>query len=212
MNDLNQRFYNIFDADTLNPYIKIVIVGIGTTGSNVAVRLAELGLRDITVIDFDRVEAHNCGHQAYRINKDVGRLKTEALREIIEDKTGTRINIISRRVHPKNIKCDILVNGVDSMRDRKRLFEQSDYMLMTDSRMSGEGVSVYTIGDEDNDKYLKTLFDDSEAEQTLCGQRSIGYMGALVSALMAFSIKKALTNQKYSWEQHFCAKNLIYHN
>lgn len=65
----------------------ILLVGAGSIGSKVAVELACLGVRNVTVYDDDKVEGHNLSNQAYRF-KDVGKYKVDALWDIITEKTG----------------------------------------------------------------------------------------------------------------------------
>lgn len=64
--------------------VRINIVGCGSVGSTVAVLLARAGVTRMTLWDFDTVEAHNLANQMFRQN-DVGRLKTEALADILTE-------------------------------------------------------------------------------------------------------------------------------
>lgn len=61
---------------------RIFIIGCGSVGSTLAENLARFGLTKITLMDFDKVESKNIANQIFR-EKDVGRLKTEALKDII---------------------------------------------------------------------------------------------------------------------------------
>jgi molybdopterin/thiamine biosynthesis adenylyltransferase len=58
---------------------RVVIVGAGGTGSHVLVQLAHLGVRDLLLIDPDRVEASNLPRLLGATAADVGRLKAEVL-------------------------------------------------------------------------------------------------------------------------------------
>ena len=59
------------------------IAGLGGLGSQIAVMLARAGVGKLFLVDFDRVELTNLNRQAYDISH-LGRLKTEALAEILE--------------------------------------------------------------------------------------------------------------------------------
>lgn len=59
------------------------IAGLGGLGSQIAVMLARAGVGKLFLVDFDRVELTNLNRQAYDISH-LGRLKTEALTEILE--------------------------------------------------------------------------------------------------------------------------------
>ena len=61
---------------------KVAIAGLGGLGSTIAVLLARAGVKNLHLIDFDRVELSNLNRQQYRM-ADVGRYKAEALKEIV---------------------------------------------------------------------------------------------------------------------------------
>ena len=59
---------------------RVAIAGLGGLGSNIAVSLTRAGVGELLLVDFDRVEISNLNRQQYDTG-DLGRLKTEALRE-----------------------------------------------------------------------------------------------------------------------------------
>lgn len=61
---------------------RIHIIGCGSVGSTVAENLARSGVTKFTLWDFDTVEAHNIVNQMFT-QKDIGRLKVDALKDII---------------------------------------------------------------------------------------------------------------------------------
>ncbi len=61
---------------------RIHIIGCGSVGSTVAENLARCGVAKMTLWDFDKVEAHNIVNQMFR-QQDVGKLKVEALKDIL---------------------------------------------------------------------------------------------------------------------------------
>lgn len=63
---------------------RIHIVGCGSVGSTVAENLARCGVTKMTLWDFDKVEPHNIVNQMFDQN-DVGKLKAEALKDILTD-------------------------------------------------------------------------------------------------------------------------------
>lgn len=58
----------------------VVILGLGGLGSNVAVMLARVGVGNLTLVDYDRVEYNNLNRQHYNYSH-IGKLKTLALEE-----------------------------------------------------------------------------------------------------------------------------------
>lgn len=63
---------------------RIHIVGCGSVGSTIAENLARCGITKMTLWDFDKVENHNIVNQMFNQN-DVGRLKVDALRDMLID-------------------------------------------------------------------------------------------------------------------------------
>lgn len=59
---------------------RVAIAGLGGLGSNIAVSLTRAGVGELLLVDFDRVDISNLNRQQYDTG-DLGRLKTEALRE-----------------------------------------------------------------------------------------------------------------------------------
>ena len=57
---------------------KVAIVGLGGLGSNVALWLARLGVGQLLLYDFDKVELSNLNRQYYFL-EDVGQYKATAL-------------------------------------------------------------------------------------------------------------------------------------
>ena len=62
----------------------VAVCGLGGLGSNIAVSLARAGVGRLMLIDFDRVDLTNLHRQQYRADQ-IGRYKTEALRENLSD-------------------------------------------------------------------------------------------------------------------------------
>lgn len=60
------------------------IIGCGSVGSSVAELLARAGITQISLYDFDYVEARNLANQMF-VDTDIGKRKTEALARIITD-------------------------------------------------------------------------------------------------------------------------------
>lgn len=74
------KHYEFFQPESVKE--KIHIIGCGAIGSTLAFFMAKLGLTNIVLWDEDIVEDKNVANQMYGFN-DIGRLKTEALRDIL---------------------------------------------------------------------------------------------------------------------------------
>jgi len=69
------------------------VFGIGSVGSNFVRSLAKSGFTSIKVYDFDIVEEDNIPAQSYYLSH-IGMQKTDALKELIKNETGTTYNLI----------------------------------------------------------------------------------------------------------------------
>lgn len=208
MNFLRQ--WKLVDLDKIPP---VGIIGAGSIGSWVAFSLAKMGVQDITVWDFDTVEDHNGPNQIYRM-KDLGNSKVKCLAEIIEDFTGNKIRAVNKKYD--GTQKPLMICGVDSIGVRKQIFERFIDMKLKikrywDTRMGGEMTTIISLKPTDIDEvkeYKKTLFDDKDAEELPCGERSVVYNNQWIAAFMANQVKCFAMKQDYfksvdfSWKTH----------
>lgn len=163
----------LFDNEKFNT--PVTIIGAGALGSWLALFLAKLGITDITVYDFDEVESHNIANQAFNIH-DIGKTKTQALQDIIAVQTNHKINIKNEKYTNQRLN-GIVFLMVDSMKERKRIWEQSIKLkpavkLMIEARMGlnmGRVYNVNPIDLEQGKRYEETLYSDDESEVSACG-------------------------------------------
>lgn len=89
----------------------VVVLGLGGLGSNIAIMLARLGVGELTIVDYDRVEPSNLNRQSYYID-DIGKLKCDALSEQIKKiNPYIKVSAINTRVTQANILK--IVNGAN---------------------------------------------------------------------------------------------------
>lgn len=108
---------------------RIAICGAGALGSNLAVNLARMGVVNLTVIDKDRVELHNISTQIYGLD-DVGGLKSDALRNLIDREIGAEIISVARELTAKNVTkllrgFDLVVDAFDNSSSRRFVYEET---------------------------------------------------------------------------------------
>ena len=133
------RQWEIIPMDKLG--VPITIIGAGSVGSFTAFILAKAGFCDITVIDFDNVEAENVSSQLYRPS-DIDKPKVVALKELIKMFCDTDIEVSNRRYERGRFK-GIVVMAVDSMAARKLVWDNHaktavGTQLIIDGRMAAE--------------------------------------------------------------------------
>jgi molybdopterin/thiamine biosynthesis adenylyltransferase len=171
---------------------RIDIIGVGATGSKIALSLAKLGLRNLHVWDGDIVEAHNVANQAYD-RRDIGERKTKAIRDAINRVSGISINPHDHWLpeHHARMLGEVVFCMVDSMKVRRQVFESMRTNLRTslvvDSRMGVDHAQLLTYqprNEESMRAYEATLFSDdvAKAEVSACGTAiTVGPTGDIIS-------------------------------
>ena len=167
------RHMELFNNETFDT--PITILGGGALGSWLALCLAKLGIEDITVYDFDVVEEHNIPNQAFDLHR-VGEPKVTALQLMIDTSTGTWIKAKNERYNRQRLN-GIVFLMVDSMKERKRIWEESIKMkssikLLVEARMGLSMGRIYNVFPTDLEhikKYEETLYGDENAEVSACG-------------------------------------------
>lgn len=188
------RQRNIFDPEKDNT--RIIIIGAGSTGSFTAFTLAKMGIKDIEVIDYDTIEEANIPNQYYRI-ADIGKLKTEALKEIIKDFSGVeirenRVKIDQNFIFDLNMET-IIINCVDNIETRKIVIDilAGIPTMLIDTRFGGEGYSIHCLvtSEEEEVKHYKESL-EGEIKETVCGEKGIIYTINSLASEVCSIIKK----------------------
>lgn len=105
----------------------ITSCGAGAVGSLMVDNLCRQGFKNIQVIDYDRVESHNCSNQIYS-RRDVGQLKVAALKTAVFNSMGVTITDISRKLETSNVdkllkKGTLVIDGFDNVESRALVYE-----------------------------------------------------------------------------------------
>jgi len=166
------KSYDFFQPDKDTSMIHIV--GCGSVGSTLAENLARCGVTRFTLWDFDTVEPHNIVNQMFT-QKDVGKTKVEALRDIIIEINPDATETI--KLKPEGWKGEIMSGyiflAVDSIEIRKEIVEKhltsSFVKAILDFRTLLEGAQHYAADwsvYKDRQNLLKTMqFSHEEAAE-----------------------------------------------
>ena len=156
----------------------IHIIGVGATGSFVAMMLARMGVPVINIYDFDDVEIHNIPNQYYDTG-DLGKLKAEALADKLRlINPDITVNVGKEAVKAEDISkmSGYLFSLVDSMKVRKELWEaakaNTNLINVWESRLGSDQARVYSLPIEeglDYARYEQDFYDDDNAEVSACG-------------------------------------------
>lgn len=181
------RHRELIDTEKFNH--GVTVIGAGATGSFVVLALAKLGIKNITVYDFDIVEEHNIANQLYSI-QDVGVKKIDALKRIVKENTGIDINTVDERFTNQRVEGYLCVM-VDTMASRKEIFNNSiklkpSVRLAIEPRMGLDMMRLYNIDPINisaHKAYEDTLYGDDTAEVSACGNS----MSVITSSLLVAS-------------------------
>lgn len=190
----------------------ITLVGAGATGSHIALMLAQLGWGDnlqgqgiLKVFDGDVVEEHNLANQIYE-SSHIGKPKVEALKEIILRKCGFEIEVHNEMITDQiNIRSTYVFLLTDTMSSRKEIFDKClkysfDTDLIIETRMGLREGRVYAFSPHDGDHvkaWQDSLYNDEEAETSMCGASSSIITTAVFLSSLACSRVVQHFNQRY---------------
>ena len=97
------------------------VVGVGSVGALIAEGLVRMGVKTVSLVDFDKIEEHNLDRLLYARIDDIGRLKVEVATETLEKHaTADSIDIHAYPyavTHEEGLKavldCDLVFSCVD---------------------------------------------------------------------------------------------------
>lgn len=189
------RHMNVFSAADFGRR-RVDVIGCGATGSKIAMQLAKLGVENLHIWDFDRIESHNVANQIFG-NHQIGMQKVEALATMIKEHTDLDVVAHDERVTGEHTLGNVVFLLTDTMASRKEIWEgairnKPSIDRMIETRMGSSEGRIYSVTPYDPvdvSYWESTLCDDEEASDSLCGSRvSVGSTAELVSgyAVWAF--------------------------
>jgi molybdopterin/thiamine biosynthesis adenylyltransferase len=169
------RHLSVFDPVPFGQK-RVDVIGAGATGSRIAIQLAKLGINNLHVWDFDKVESHNIANQMFT-QKDIGKTKVSALADQIKEHSGLQIVAHEEKVDGKQQLGEIIFLLTDTMSSRKEIWKAGiklklNVKLLVETRMGADSGRVYAFNPCQTAhcrEWEKTLTDDAVAEQSACG-------------------------------------------
>ena len=147
------RSKGILEVDILRDK-RVMIVGLGSFGSQIAIELAKAGVGSFALMDFDRVELHNLSRHTATVN-ELGRLKTHVIREAIlgknpyarVDRFAVDINADLPLLYDEVGKADLVICATDNNTSRfnlsKALVEKGKVGIFGRAITRAEGGDVF---------------------------------------------------------------------
>lgn len=186
------RHIGIFDASALSA----TIIGCGGIGSPTALLLAKMGVRHLSLFDFDTVDEINLATQMHRLS-DVGRPKVDALADLIEEFSDTTVETHCRAVTADDAISDyIVISAVDSIAARQQIWRavRGRCMYYIDTRMGAEFLRIHTVGDDDKsyDDMMLTASDANTIDEP-CTARATMYTGFGAAERVGYIVRQIAT-------------------
>ena len=127
---------------------KVAIAGLGGLASNIAIGLARIGVGQLHLVDFDRVDLTNLNRQHYFIHH-LGQYKTEALKkQILEINPYIRVSTDCLKITASNVAtlfsdADIICEAFDVPENKAMLVNTVLEQLPDKWLVSGNGMAGY---------------------------------------------------------------------
>lgn len=195
--DVTSRFSGASWYDKIRTKI-ILLAGLGGIGSYVAFLLSRMHPFKIVMYDDDKVETANMSGQLYCM-ENIGEYKVNAIYNTMKRYSNFyNVNALRERITDGTPARDIMICGFDNMEARKTFYRvwkthvrysnDKDKCLFIDGRLAAEEFQVFAIkGDDERAMGIyeeEWLFDDSEAEETLCSYKQTTFMANMIGSVM----------------------------
>ncbi len=120
------------DAVELIGQKRVIIFGVGGVGSWCAESLVRSGIRQLTIVDSDRVCITNINRQLMATTKTIGHVKVEALKErLLTINPSAEITALQRIFTEETAESfdigsyDYIIDAIDSLKDKALLIEMA---------------------------------------------------------------------------------------
>lgn len=210
IDESSSRFSSAIWFDKIGTKI-VTLAGLGGIGSYVAFLLGRLKVNRLLIYDDDIVDETNLSGQLFAI-QDVGNSKTMGICRMLREYSQYH-SVISgqERYGVSSPTTAIMMCGFDNMRARKIFYdkwelhvvglpeEQRGECLFIDGRLAAEEFQVFCI--KGSDTYLRKkyknewLFDDNEAEATLCSYKQTSFCANMIASVMVNLFVNFVANQ-----------------
>lgn len=107
---------------------KVLIFGVGGVGSWCAESLVRSGIKNLTIVDSDRVCITNCNRQLMATSKTIGQVKVEALRDRLLEVNPEANIVCLQKIYEAETAAsfhmeeyDYIVDAIDSLKEKADL-------------------------------------------------------------------------------------------
>ena len=203
---------------------RVTIVGVGGVGGYVATLLARAGVEKMRIIDFDIVSPSNFNRQVVAVKGNEGRLKVEALKDIILSiNEDIEVEKKKKKLDKDNVSSllensDIVVDAIDIVKDKVALiiyckkhniniisamgagnrYDQPNFYLTDIYKTHDDGLAkvIRKALREEGVKNLDVVTCDSKPEKVEGVIGSISYYPAVCGAVIASAVVNKIIKEE----------------
>lgn len=199
------RHSAFFGPEDANQYV-LNIIGVGATGSWIAMLAARMGWHKFKVWDLDIVESHNLPNQIYT-HDDIGKKKVIALKEQLlrfnpEIEIETHDYFFESEKHKELLQGPVIIT-VDSLSARKDIAEaikgnwNVNYAFETRMGFTHAEINYLDCLDiESVENFQNLLKNDSEVTEAACNERIITTLTCQVAATVVHLLCALVTKDR----------------
>lgn len=197
---------------------QVTVIGLGATGSRIAMSLAKLGIKNLHLYDFDKIEYHNVANQIFG-NDNVGVGKAECIEALITLSTGEKPKIFDKEVNGSENLGQYVFLLTDTMESRKKIWEKGiklnpQIKLLVETRMDVDNGRVYAINPlnpKHIEQYEGTFYDDEKTVTSACGATStVGSTAEIISGLAVWEFIKHVDSEKKNTNETIFSVNPLF--
>jgi hypothetical protein len=197
------------------------IIGVGATGSHIALMLAKMGVHRFRIWDADIVENHNLPNQAYDVSH-IGMLKVDALADVLKRFNPqiqvTTINRFFTHEEDADIEGPVVLT-VDTMSARKNIFDtfkgNVKIPVVVETRLGFDYGELYVLNPLDRktcDVWFGSLKNDEDIPEGPCNLRICTTLVACVASIAAHALCSYYAAERKSEDWNFDFKTMFYMN
>jgi len=130
---------------------RVLIFGLGGVGSWCAEALVRSGVRNITIVDSDRICITNCNRQLMATSKTLGQVKVEALKQrLLDINPEANIEALQMIYNAENAdlfhmeEYDFIIDAIDSLSDKADLILRATALPKHITFISSMGAALRT--------------------------------------------------------------------
>ena len=183
---------------------KVLVVGMGGLGCPVALYLCNLGINNIGIIDYDRVEFSNLNRQILYDTTDIGKLKViQAKKKLQKTNTKIRINTYKEKIIKKNIqrilgKYEIICDCSDNFLTRYLLndFCLKNKKILISAAISKFETHIFNFNFSKNIPCYRCFMPEIPNEEIKCDTDGIlPTVAGIAGTLQANEVVKSILNK-----------------